>query len=174
MNNIIREPDGYRFEEALECAKQESAYWGESLRLAIAERMVRALDEQNITRSELAGRMGVSAAYITKMLRGHANLTLNSLAKMAFALDLKWEFILLTKEASLEPYVRRDEEGMSTIHVAEAETIEGRGQPLVVQQDEYGRKRPLGTRYKKRKIAEKPKTDRALPKRKRKRTAQRS
>ena len=148
MNQIIREPDGYSFEAALERAKQQAAYWEEDLRLAIADRVVRELEEQKISRSELARRMGVSAPYITKMLGGHANLTLKSLAKMAFVLDLKWECLLLSKEASLGPYVLHDGEGAMTIHTVEMATIGGWGHVSGAgHASEYGQERPLGEKY---------------------------
>ena len=53
------------------------------------------MEKQGVSRSELARRMDVSPAYITKILRGHTNLGLETLAKLAFALELKWEFRLI-------------------------------------------------------------------------------
>jgi transcriptional regulator with XRE-family HTH domain len=44
-----------------------------------------------ITRAELARRLGTSQAYTTGMLGGHANFTLKTMSKLAQALGLQLE-----------------------------------------------------------------------------------
>ena len=41
--------------------------------------------QQNVTRAELARRVGVSPAYITKVFRGTVNLTLETMSGLALA-----------------------------------------------------------------------------------------
>lgn len=67
----------------------------------MAERVISAMEKQDVSRSELARRMDVSPAYVTKILRGHANLGLETLAKLAFALELKWECLLIQQDCSV-------------------------------------------------------------------------
>lgn len=47
------------------------------------------MQEKGIGRSELADRTGLSSQYITKMLRGDANLTLDAMVKIAMVVDAK-------------------------------------------------------------------------------------
>src|SRR5205085_2772261 len=53
----------------------------------IVEDLARLMEEQRVTRAELARRLGISRAYITKMLGGSANFTLLTMVKLAMALD---------------------------------------------------------------------------------------
>ncbi len=45
------------------------------------------MERQGINRAELVKRMGVSRAYITKLLRGNADITLETMVRMAMALN---------------------------------------------------------------------------------------
>jgi transcriptional regulator with XRE-family HTH domain len=101
MNSIIHEKSEYSFAKGLERARKRIGYYEESLFIETSARIVQAMNNLGITRSALARRMNVSPAYITKILRGHANLSLESLAKLAFALDMKWECFLVQKRANI-------------------------------------------------------------------------
>ena len=101
MSSKIIIDDGFSFSDALERAKTNSAYYEEDLLVIVAERVNSAMKKQDVSRSELARRMEVSPAYITKILRGHANLGLESLARLAFALELKWECLLIQQDCSV-------------------------------------------------------------------------
>lgn len=54
---------------------------------AIAEEMQDLMTQQNITQAELANRLGVSAPYVNKLMKGETNFTIESLAKIAHALN---------------------------------------------------------------------------------------
>lgn len=56
------------------------------LALEVHERLVERMGKLGLTRADLARRMGVSPAYVTKILRG-ANISLLTLAKVAVALE---------------------------------------------------------------------------------------
>ena len=49
------------------------------------EALVRRMEEQGMSRAELARRLGTSHAYVTKVLRGNVNFTLASLVKLGRA-----------------------------------------------------------------------------------------
>ena len=68
-------------------AQKDHAYWVEGVILEFTEDMVNRMEEQGVSRSELARRIGVSPAYITKILRGSTNFTLDTMVKVARALD---------------------------------------------------------------------------------------
>jgi transcriptional regulator with XRE-family HTH domain len=54
---------------------------------AITEEMRELMDKQAITQAELAHRLGVSPPYINKLMRGETNFTIESLVKIAKALN---------------------------------------------------------------------------------------
>jgi transcriptional regulator with XRE-family HTH domain len=70
-------------------AEKDPGFWLEDFRLEFMEELAREMKHLNISRTELAKRIGVSPAYITKILRGDSNFTLQSMVKLAFALGSK-------------------------------------------------------------------------------------
>ncbi len=70
-------------------AMKTPGYRLEALKLEITESLYLAMEERKITRAELAKRMGTSRAYITKLLQGDANFTLETLDRIAQALGCK-------------------------------------------------------------------------------------
>ena len=73
-------------------------YIAEGLAIRIAEQAVRLMEEQGISRTKLASRMGVSKAYVTRLFNAPPNLTLRSLAQLALALGVKAQAGLVTEE----------------------------------------------------------------------------
>jgi len=61
---------------------------------AIAEEMQNLMTQQNITQAELANRLGVSAPYVNKLMKGETNFTIESLAKIAHALNTELKVTL--------------------------------------------------------------------------------
>jgi transcriptional regulator with XRE-family HTH domain len=61
----------------------------EGLKFDFAEEVSKYLEEEGVTRAELARKMGTSPAWITKMLRTNWNMTMETMAKLAFALEMK-------------------------------------------------------------------------------------
>lgn len=59
----------------------------ERLIIEVTEAIATLLQEREVSRSELARRIGKSPAFVTKMLRGHNNFTLRTLSDILFALD---------------------------------------------------------------------------------------
>lgn len=49
------------------------------------EALVRRMEEQGMSRAELARRLGTSQAYVTKVLRGNVNFTLATLVRLGQA-----------------------------------------------------------------------------------------
>lgn len=61
----------------------------------IAIRIAMAMKRQNITRSEVATRMGCSPQYVSRLLKGEENLSLETICKLENALNvpiLQYEF----------------------------------------------------------------------------------
>jgi len=61
-------------------------YWADIPITEFGEDVCRLMDEQGISRAELARRLGTSRAYVTKLLGGNANFTLQTMTKVAMAL----------------------------------------------------------------------------------------
>jgi len=77
------------FHEYLEEDKKDPDYQIERLLLEINEKILEILEEKGLTRKAFAEKLGVSSAYITKLLNGRPNLTLKSLIKIALTLNVK-------------------------------------------------------------------------------------
>lgn len=66
--------------------QHDPEYHLEKLRLEIMEQVLELMERMNITRAELARKLGCSNAYITKLLNGSENLTLLKLTQIASVL----------------------------------------------------------------------------------------
>jgi transcriptional regulator with XRE-family HTH domain len=73
------------YEEMRKEFDNDPDYWAEGLKLDFAEEVGRLMEEQKVSRAELARRLGTSPAYVTKILHWTANLTLTSMSKIALA-----------------------------------------------------------------------------------------
>lgn len=82
------------FSEWRKEATEDPRYWTDRAMLRVAEEIFLALERSGITRAELARRLGTSPAYVTKILRGNANFTLETLARVAQALGGEFKFHL--------------------------------------------------------------------------------
>lgn len=56
---------------------------------AIAVRVLDALKEQNLSQKELAERMNISPQQISKIVKGHENLTLETISNLELALGIQ-------------------------------------------------------------------------------------
>lgn len=77
------------FAELIERAQLHDEFWEEDIAGDFTEELVRWMEEKNISRSELASLIGHRPSYITKVLRGTANLTAASMAKLARAVGAR-------------------------------------------------------------------------------------
>ena len=77
------EEDWFKIAEEWE---EEDLYLERSTRIAVS--VLTILRERGITKQSLAERMGVSAQYISKIVKGSENLTLETIAKLEKALNV--------------------------------------------------------------------------------------
>ncbi len=87
-----------RFQEMVAEAQATPEFWAEGAILEFTEALWARMEQEGISRAELARRLGTSKAYVTKVLGGNANFTLHSLAKLALAVGGK-------VRVSIEPIV---------------------------------------------------------------------
>ena len=64
-------------------ARNSLTYKTEGAILEFTNELIRLMDEQNMSRAELAAAIGSSPAYITKVLAGNANFTLATMTRLA-------------------------------------------------------------------------------------------
>src|SRR5262245_35706483 len=74
-----------KWRKFVEAAERSPAYWAEGAWLRFTEELLALMEAQSVTRAELARRVGVSPAYITKVFRGTVNLTLETMSRLALA-----------------------------------------------------------------------------------------
>lgn len=75
-------------------ARTSHAYHAEGASIRFTEAVIARMESCGITRTDLAEKIGTSPAYITKILRGDTNFTLDSMVKIAQALDCEIDFEL--------------------------------------------------------------------------------
>lgn len=76
------------FEALFARAEELPEYWSAGPEIEFTEELCRVMEEKGVSRAELARRVGSSAAYITKILRGNTNFTLATMAKFCRALGM--------------------------------------------------------------------------------------
>lgn len=75
------------YQQMFQEAESSPEYWAEIAIGDFTEEICRLLTDKKMTRAELARRLQTAPAYVTKILRGNANFTLASMAKVALALE---------------------------------------------------------------------------------------
>lgn len=69
--------------------KDDPEYQAEYLILEIIDNICERMKEKNVSKEELARRLGKSKAYVTRLLDGNVNITLLKLVKVFLALKNK-------------------------------------------------------------------------------------
>ena len=77
-------------QDVLPQIKDSEQYDREVLRSDISDQIVCLMEAQGISKAELARRLKTSKAYVTKILQGNANFTLDTLVQISRALGCKY------------------------------------------------------------------------------------
>ena len=67
--------------------RKDNEYWLKYAR-HITLQVLRAMDDQSITQVELAKRMGCTQQYVSNLLKGSSNMTLETIARLENALGI--------------------------------------------------------------------------------------
>ncbi|MCQ2152141.1 MAG: helix-turn-helix transcriptional regulator [Bacteroidales bacterium] len=67
--------------------RRDNEKWLEYARI-ITVNVLKAMDEQSVTQVILAERMGCTQQYVSNLLKGSSNMTLETIAKLESALDI--------------------------------------------------------------------------------------
>lgn len=74
------------FKDTFKAAEEQDEFWSELATLEFTSQLSTLMQKLNISKVELARRLGTSPAYVTKVFRGDANFTLRSMVKLTRAL----------------------------------------------------------------------------------------
>lgn len=77
------------FSSLLARAKERDSYWTAKAVHEFTEDLCRLMEQRGVSKAELARRLGSSPAYVTRVLRGNTNFTIESMVRLARALDGK-------------------------------------------------------------------------------------
>jgi ribosome-binding protein aMBF1 (putative translation factor) len=117
-------------QRAEEATRETSEYWAEALKLEFAIALEKNRKAAGLSCASLAERIKASAAYITKVLRGESNLTIESMVKLARAVDghVRIEIVGKEKEAYQWGIADLDARAKTKRHVAPSSvTLTNRG-----------------------------------------------
>src|SRR5881296_213097 len=74
----------------------------DAAKLEISEQIYLAMERQGVSKADLARRLGKSRAYVTKVLQGRTNFTLESIVRITRALNCKLDFSLMPERTAIE------------------------------------------------------------------------
>jgi transcriptional regulator with XRE-family HTH domain len=78
------------FEELFQRAEERPSYWVELGKLEFTEEMLVRMKERGISKSQLAASLGVKPAMVTRLVSGHNNFTIETMVRVARALDCEF------------------------------------------------------------------------------------
>jgi transcriptional regulator with XRE-family HTH domain len=74
------------FRELYEGARKSEEYWNARAKLDFTESIYQLMEARGMKKADLAKKIGKTPAYITKVFRGNANFTLETMVRLARAL----------------------------------------------------------------------------------------
>ena len=81
-------------ESIFEQQKQSIGFWEEMAIIEFTESVLEQLERKNMTRADLAEKMNVSPAYITKLIGGSNNFTLRTMVRVTRSLGCELKLSL--------------------------------------------------------------------------------
>lgn len=92
-----------------------SEYWITRIQYDFFKKVHQYMEENSLSKSELAKNIGVSKSYVTQILNGTCNFSLNKLIDISLSIGYYPQFLLAPKEVD-ENSKEKIEEYTSTIH----------------------------------------------------------
>ena len=78
------------FEELFQRAEERIGYWVELGKLEFTEEMIARMKECGIKKGQLANALGAKPAFVTRLVSGHNNFTLETMVRVGRALDCEF------------------------------------------------------------------------------------
>ena len=98
-------------QEKLEKARKRPSFNFEKAILDFTSHVCEQMENQNITRAELAKRLNKKPAYITRVLNGSCNPTVKTMVSFAMALDSEFKLDLVSKAKESIEFVTNTGQG---------------------------------------------------------------
>ena len=94
-----------KFKSMIEEAKGTESYIIEDAILKVTEEIYRFMKIKKMNKTSLAEKLGKSNAFVTKLLNGTNNFTLSTILKVAYALEIDFDFCFRenTKDEETRP-----------------------------------------------------------------------
>jgi len=83
---VTKKPPASIYESFKEEPRRVRLLAEEEFILEVTEKLVKYLNRENVSRTELASRLGVTKRYVTQLLSGGKNLTIRAIVNVAEAL----------------------------------------------------------------------------------------
>lgn len=96
-------PEDKKFSNA-----EEKAFAREELVYNVTEDLLVLLEDMEVSKKELASRLGKSKSYISQVLSGARNMTLGSLSDICYVLGVKPQIILPVAEEPASQKIRSE------------------------------------------------------------------
>jgi transcriptional regulator with XRE-family HTH domain len=91
--------------EFVNSRKQHDSYWVEQAKLDFSITLEKRRRSAKLSYAELANKIGTSAAYISKVFKGDANLTIESMVKLSRATGGKISLNIVDDHVTINPNV---------------------------------------------------------------------
>jgi hypothetical protein len=99
-----------KYQQLLKAAKSVD-YWSHLAMRAFVRDLAQRMDDFGIKRADLARKIDASTAYVTKVMRGDANFTLETMTKLAMAVNGKLEVRIVGHDAPAMSSVGKGHQG---------------------------------------------------------------
>lgn len=103
------------FEQVFEQAEQRPGYWAERAKLEFTREVFERMEEGGISKSELANRLEVRPGAVTKLLSGRNNFEIETMCRIAMALNCRYRSHLQPQGANTVWYDISNTEGGSLV-----------------------------------------------------------
>jgi plasmid maintenance system antidote protein VapI len=121
------------FQKVIERSKERERFWVETAILEFTEEMAARMEELGVTNSQMADRLKVNPAYVTKLLRGNNNFTIETMVKISRALDSELR-VHLQPGGTVSQWVNVVFNGDSPTHsLPETDWNRGEFTPIILQ-----------------------------------------
>jgi len=88
-----------KYTQALSAARKRVGYWAQITRRDFVDGLLDHMNRSGVSQAALASRVGTSPQFITKALRSNANLTIETMTKLAMAVGCKVRLHLAEQRA---------------------------------------------------------------------------
>jgi len=75
-------------------AEKRDEFHAAGVKIEIAEQIFRMMEKRNITQADFARKLGKNRAYVSRILKGNTNFTIETLVLIARNLEAEWDFQL--------------------------------------------------------------------------------